>query len=124
MQGSPWKGEISLNFWVDWGTGLGVVGNRRDLVKGGQKVLGEMTRTGYHFVGEVESYCNGNTMEPMRITPAKAPSNGDTDLELSIFCNLARPQVEELGHQSEHKTLDIQFVLPAECTRTYQNCWS
>ena len=38
--------------------------------------------------------------------------------EPDVFCNQARPQVEELGHQPSHKPFDLQFVLPVECSGT------
>lgn len=43
---------------------------------------------------------------------------GDTEPELANFWNQESPQVEGLEHQSSHKTFNIQFVLPAECSVT------
>lgn len=41
----------------------------------------------------------------------------DTEPEPVIFCNLVRLPVVELGNQPNHKTLHLQFFLPAGCTR-------
>ena len=38
----------------------------------------------------------------------------DMEPEPAIFYNQARPH-EALGHQTNHKTLDPQFVLPTRC---------
>ena len=67
-----------------------------------------------HFRGEVETWCSRNSMESMRITIAKTFSNMDTEPDLTILCNQARPAIEGLGHQSRHKIFDLQFVVPVE----------
>lgn len=41
---------------------------------------------------------------------------GDMEPEPSTFCNKARPQVERLGYQPSSKTVNLQFVLPLECS--------
>jgi hypothetical protein len=35
--------------------------------------------------------------------------------ELATFCNQARLAVEELRYQHNHKTFELQFVLPIRC---------
>jgi hypothetical protein len=49
----------------------------------------------------------------MRVSLAKAPSNGETEPELTISCNQAR-HVEGLGHQQGNNIFDLQFVLPTK----------
>ena len=52
-----------------------------------------------HFRDDMETYCNGNSMESMRAMLAiKFLVMEDTESELAIFYNQARPQVEGLGH--------------------------
>jgi hypothetical protein len=42
-------------------------------------------------------------------------AKGDSKPEPAISCNQVRLPVEGLGHQSRHKTFDLQSVLFARC---------
>lgn len=45
-----------------------------------ERMLGETTGIGRHFQIEAENLeCNGNSMEPMRVTLVKILSNGDME---------------------------------------------
>lgn len=68
-----------------------------------------------HILGEVETYCNGNSLESVSVTLVMTPSK-DTEPEAVIICHQTRLPMEGLGKQSNRKTLDLQFVL-------LQYCW-
>jgi hypothetical protein len=61
----------------------------------------------------------------MRVILAKTPRNGDTEPEAAILCNQARLPMEELGHQTSHKSFDLQLVLPTRCAgvKVVQKLW-
>ena len=42
----------------------------------GEKILGEKPGFGEDFGVKLETKCNGNSIESMRVTIAKTPSNG------------------------------------------------
>ena len=61
----------------------------------------------------------------MRMVLAKACSKGGYGFELAISYNQVRLSVEVLGHQANHKTFDLQFVLPTRCVgvKVVQKLW-
>lgn len=97
-----------------------------------EKILGEITRIGAIWVeGNVDTPLGvytppENSMECMTVTLAMTPSNsGDTEPELTILFNQARPEEEGLlRHKPSCKTSKLQFILTAECseTRAQHNC--
>lgn len=54
------------------------------------------------FTGRSGTQCNGNSQESTKVNLAKTPSNKEHRAWTGIFCNRARPQGKELGHQSNH----------------------
>lgn len=75
-----------------------------------------MTEIEGHFWDKIETQCNGNSLESMRMVLVQTPSTGVKEHELSIFWNEAKPAMEELGHQTTHKSFSLKFVLPSRCT--------
>lgn len=51
----------------------------------------------------------------MRLTLVKSSSKGDTEPELTIFCNQVSLPVDRLGHQPSHRIFDLQSILPTRC---------
>ena len=54
----------------------------------------------------------------MRIALVKTQSNENIKPERAMSYNQARPQVEGLEDQLSHKSSNMQFAIPAECSRT------
>lgn len=86
-------------------------------------MLGKTTGTWRHFTGEVETQFNGNSTESARVILANTSVMSSPEPEPGIFYNQARCQVEGLGPKLGHKTFDLQFILPEECSgiRPLQN---
>ena len=66
-----------------------------------------MTGIERHLGDENENLVHGNSMESMKDSLAKTPSNVDSEPEQAIFHNQVRPQAEELEHQPSHKTFNL-----------------
>lgn len=81
-------------------------------------ILRKTTRIVGHFRDGVKIQCNRNSLKSIKVSLSKTPGNEDMESEPGIFYNQSRPQVEGLGHQPRHKTLDLSYILPVECFGT------
>lgn len=90
----------------------------------GGRVLGEMTRT-EGLSGRGRSLVQWKLPGIHEEDTRENSYMGDTEPELSIFCNQAWLPVQGLGHQPSHRTFDLQFALPARCPEVeqVQNLW-
>lgn len=64
---------------------------------------GKTTRVLGHLGNDVETYCKGDILEPMRMTLVRTTSNKEYSLQVAIFCNHTRLLVVGLEHQPSHK---------------------